>query len=228
MTSDPTTAHVGKTGKPMKTDELILAITRDGARIRHRPILANALIILTSYAAVMGLFFLFLGLRRDIALPGATTAIMTKLAIAAAMMLSGLVLARRLLQPAEGNRKERWLLAAAPVVLAVALMVDIQQSGLVGWQDRLIGTHGLRCLILIPLLAALPLAAMLSALRSGAVIHRKLAGASAAIAATGMGTTLYALNCVDDSPLFIAFWYGLATFIVMAVSLAVSRRALAW
>ena len=62
-------------------------------------------------------------------------------------------------------------------------------------------------MILIPMLSVLPLAALLFALRQGAPSRPALTGAVAGLAATGIGATLYASHCMDDSPLFMAAWY---------------------
>ena len=52
----------------------------------------------------------------------------------------------------------------------------------------------------------------------------RLAGAAAA----GIAATLYAANCPDDSPLFVASWYPLATMIVVAVGAFAGERLLRW
>jgi hypothetical protein len=51
-----------------------------------------------------------------------------------------------------------------------------------------------------------------------------LAGAAAA----GIAATLYASNCPDDSPLFVASWYPLATLLVVAIGAVAGDRLLRW
>ena len=41
-----------------------------------------------------------------------------------------------------------------------------------------------------------------------------LAGAIAGIAASGIAAAFYALDCADDSPLFVCTWYPLATLAI--------------
>jgi hypothetical protein len=55
-----------------------------------------------------------------------------------------------------------------------------------------------------------------------------LSGALAGAAAAGVAATIYATNCTDDSPLFVASWYPLATLIVAAVGALAGRRFLQW
>ena len=53
-------------------------------------------------------------------------------------------------------------------------------------------------------------------------------GDAAGRARKPLAATLYATNCTDDSPLFVAFWYSLATLIVMAAGALAGRRLLRW
>ena len=73
-----------------------------------------------------------------------------------------------------------------------------------------------------------PLAALIFALREGAPAHPAWTGALAGAAAAGVAATIYATNCTDDSPLFVASWYPLATLIVVAAGALAGRRFLAW
>jgi hypothetical protein len=50
----------------------------------------------------------------------------------------------------------------------------------------------------------------------------------AGAAAAGVGALVYASSCPDDSPLFVATWYPLATLICMGVGALAGRRFLAW
>jgi hypothetical protein len=50
----------------------------------------------------------------------------------------------------------------------------------------------------------------------------------AGLAAGGIAATFYATNCADDSPLFVATWFSLATLIVAASGYLMGRRLLAW
>ncbi len=53
-------------------------------------------------------------------------------------------------------------------------------------------------------------------------------GAAAGLAARGIAAPFYAANSIDDSPLFVANWYPLASFIVAGVSYFVGARLLRW
>ena len=72
------------------------------------------------------------------------------------------------------------------------------------------------------------LAAMLFILRDGAPLRPALAGAAAGLAAGGLGAALYAAHCTDDSPLFVAAWYGVAIAAVAAAGALAGARWLRW
>jgi len=93
---------------------------------------------------------------------------------------------------------------------------------------RLIGTNALHCLTLIPLMSIPPLTALIVAMRAGAPSHPALTGALAGAAAAGAAATIYAANCTDDSPLFVASWYPLATLVVVAAGALAGRKWLQW
>jgi hypothetical protein len=84
------------------------------------------------------------------------------------------------------------------------------------------------CLASIPLLSMAPLAAMLVALRAGAPRSAGLAGAVTGLIAGGIGATLYATNCTDDSPLFVALWYPIAIALVALAGAVIGGRLLRW
>jgi hypothetical protein len=90
----------------------------------------------------------------------------------------------------------------------------------------MIGNNAMACMASIPLFALPFLAAALLALRRGAPSRPTLAGAVAGLVAAGLGATLYASHCADDSPLFVVVWYSIATAFVAAVGAAAGRLML--
>jgi hypothetical protein len=48
----------------------------------------------------------------------------------------------------------------------------------------------------------------------------------AGLLSAGLGATLYASHCTDDSPLFVATWYPLAIAMVTAVGAIAGRKML--
>jgi hypothetical protein len=96
------------------------------------------------------------------------------------------------------------------------------------WMPTMVGTNAMGCMVLIPLLSALPLVVMIIALRQGAPARPALAGAVAGLVAAGIAATFYATHCQNDSPLFMAVWYAMATAIVAAAGALLGARLLRW
>ena len=78
----------------------------------------------------------------------------------------------------------------------------------------------------IPPLSLPLLAAALIGLRHGAPNRPALAGALAGMLSAGLAATLYAAQCTDDLPLFVATWYTIATAMVAAIGALAGSRML--
>jgi hypothetical protein len=91
---------------------------------------------------------------------------------------------------------------------------------------RLVGSNSLVCISAIPLLSLPLLAGALFAMRHGAPARPAVAGAFAGLVSAGLAATLYASHCTDDSPLFVATWYTLATALVTAIGALAGARVL--
>lgn len=78
----------------------------------------------------------------------------------------------------------------------------------------------------VPLLSLPLLAASLIGLRHGAPARPALAGAMAGLLSAGLAATLYAAHCPDDSPLFVATWYTVATALVTAIGALLGSKVL--
>jgi hypothetical protein len=66
------------------------------------------------------------------------------------------------------------------------------------------------------------------AMRHGAPASPARAGAAVGCLAASIGATLYALYCIEDSPLFVAVWYPIATGLVTAIGALAGARWLRW
>jgi hypothetical protein len=174
------------------------------------------------------IFAMRLGFRPDIVTREALFAIAGKLMFTISLSIAALCL---LLQEAvPGQRSGRlWLLLLVPfAILCLESAFEFWSYGLDGWQDRLVGRNGWRCLVVIPALAIVPLIGLFSVLHAGAPTRPMVAGGLAGVAAMGLAATFYALNCPDDSPLFVTVWYGLALSIVAFVGTAAARAFSKW
>ncbi|GAB4259805.1 MAG: hypothetical protein Kow0013_02850 [Pararhodobacter sp.] len=84
------------------------------------------------------------------------------------------------------------------------------------------------CLISIPVLAALPLAVTLWAMRAGAPAHPALSGALAGTVAAGIGAAVYSLHCPNDALMYFFSAYGTSMLTVVAAGALIGARLLRW
>jgi hypothetical protein len=91
---------------------------------------------------------------------------------------------------------------------------------------RLVGKNSWICMTAIPALSLPLLAGALIGLRHGAPARPAVAGAIAGLLSAGLAATLYASHCTDDSPLFVAAWYTIATALVTAIGALAGAKLL--
>jgi hypothetical protein len=212
----------------VKTSELIAALSADPVpepiRLGRRVALALAI----GFVGSVALYCLMLGPRPDIAAGVETMRFWMKCVDSIAFALPTLLLTLRLSRPdAKPGALALWLLAPL-LLLAAGVVAELALTPQSAWMSRLMGANAVHCTITIPMLAAPVLAALIVALRAGAPLHPALTGAMAGAAAAGVGALVYASSCPDDSPLFVATWYPLATLICMGIGALAGRRLLVW
>ncbi|HZZ60230.1 MAG TPA: DUF1109 domain-containing protein [Roseiarcus sp.] len=212
----------------MKTSEFIAALAADPVPepvdLGRRFAAASALGLIGALA----LYALFVGPRPDFAEAARTARFNLKFLDALALALPSLMLLVRLARPdAKPGVLGLWLLAPL-VLLAFAVSVELAVTPSGAWMARLIGENWMYCTTMIPMMAAPILAALILAVRAGAPRSPAGSGALAGAASAGIAAFLYASHCPDDSPLFVATWYPLATLICAAVGALAGRRFLAW
>ncbi|MBX4994818.1 hypothetical protein ABID08_006281 [Rhizobium binae] len=211
----------------MKTEDLITLIAQDTRRPVNLTSVLSAAVV--SGALVSGLaFFLTLGFRHDIAQAIETVRFDFKFVITLSLFAAALSLAGPVIRPGSDIGRRRWLLLIAPVLLLAATTLELLVTPSDVWLDKLIGHNALHCLTIIPALSAFPGTFLFLAMRQGAPENPGLAGALAGLVSVGIAATLYATNCFDDSPLFVAAWYPLATLIVVTVGYFAGKRFLRW
>jgi hypothetical protein len=179
-------------------------------------------------AAVVGMGFLVVfGVRADLTTAGLAPTLV-KLAMGALFAVGAAISAANFARPEISAAPVAKWLASVFFFLAFLVAVDGASVGLDGWLNRMSGKSILTCLTVIPMLAALPLAASLLALRLGATIRPVASGALAGLASAGLAILAFGFHCIEDSLLFIAAWYSLAAAIVALAGAALGRVMLRW
>ncbi|WP_353645227.1 NrsF family protein [Mesorhizobium sp. WSM2239] len=212
----------------MDTHDLIKALAADTRRpaASLSSVWWGAAVLAVAFAAVV--FFVTLGPRPDIAAAAETPRFLFKFVATVTLAASAFGLARALSRPGKSWRRAIPFLATAPVLVAIAVIVELIALPRDAWSARMVGTNSLVCLTYIPLIGIGPLAIFLLALRQGAPTRPRLAGAVAGLVAGGIAATLYAAHCTDDSPLFVATWYTVAIAGLALVGAAAADRFVRW
>jgi hypothetical protein len=212
----------------VKTTEFIAALAADPVpeRVNFGRRIAAAIAI--GLVGAIAIYAYRLGLRPDFPEAIRTVRFNLKFVDALALALPSVLLLVRLVRPdAEPGALALWLFAPL-ILLALAVVVELMVVPSDEWLPRLIGHNMRYCTTMIPLMAAPILVALIVAMRAGAPPHPGWTGALTGAAAAGIASFLYASHCPDDSPLFVATWYPIATIVCASVGALAGRRFLAW
>jgi hypothetical protein len=210
----------------MKTNDLVALLARDD---RRDPSPASALLrTLLPAGVASAVVLLCIGLRPDLGAAFQTPRFDMKLLLNLALWIAAMGLTLRLARPID--RAGIWpvLLWVIPAILLAGVLVELFTVPREQWWPVAHGRNSTWCLRIIPALALAPLMASLWVLRRAAPARPALAGAAAGLMCAGLAGSLYALHCPDDSPLFVAIWYVLATGVVTLAGALLGARLLRW
>jgi hypothetical protein len=210
----------------MDTDRLIQTLAADNDS-RDRPVgavLARALLIALPVSAAM--LLATLGIRPDFRTAMHNPFFDLKFVVTLALALPAIAISLHLSRPEASLRGWAWLLLLPVAILAMGISGEMMLPQRLPMMTRLIGTNSRVCLTAIPVFSLPLLAAALFGLRHGAPARPAVAGALAGLLSAGLAATLYAAHCNDDSPLFVATWYTLATALVTAIGALAGAKLL--
>jgi len=188
------------------------------------------LAIVTGGAIAFGLMLVTVGPRPDLQSTAHLEWVAVKLLFALSVIGTGALLLNRSMRPGLENATN-WTLVLFPFLAALAVAFAVLLGQPQAWRELLRGAttvSSVRSLVLIMSFAAIPLAAVIYALRQGAPTRLKLCGGIAGIVAGGIGAAAYAFNCASDTIPFIAIWYSAAIIICAAIGSQVGPRLLRW
>jgi hypothetical protein len=208
----------------MDTDQLIRTLAADN----RRPALPVGVVLTLALLAVapvsVAIFLIGLGVRPDVMTAMHDPFFDLKFVVTLALAIAAIAVSLHLSRPEARLRHWAWLLAIPAGLLAAGLSAEMMLPQRLPAMTRLIGSNSRVCLTAIPLMALPLLLAALAALRHGAPARPALEGALAGLMSAGLAATLYASHCTDDSPLFVATWYTLATALVTALGALAGSR----
>jgi len=96
------------------------------------------------------------------------------------------------------------------------------------WDKMVMGEEWLECLLSIPIIAIVPFAAIIAAVRRAAPTNLVRTGAFAGLISGGVSAMAYALHCTDDSLPFVAVWYGGTIVLCTLAGAILGPRLLRW
>jgi len=211
----------------LKTDELIAALAQD--RQRTAPpgrLIARTLPLALLVAAV--LLLSTAGPRADLLDVLSAPRFLYKFVLTLSLAVPALVLLPKVATPVPNAGAWQRALWLAPLVLLIGVVLELLVLPGASWLPSAIGHNARWCLTMVPLLAAVPLAACLYCLRQAAPANPARAGAVAGLASGALAATVYAVHCTDDSPLFVALWYTLGVLFVSGVGAWLAARLARW
>lgn len=211
----------------MKTDDLIRALSADTLPARPLSVILIAGLI-PAFAVCVGAVWAILGFRPDFAHSLLAPLSVARFILTGALGFAGLRLALALSRPVDRPRFGLWPLTLVGVAALGLLIWAYVSTPAEARQMALVGKTISTCLISIPLLSILPVAAVLAMLRHGATTAPRLASMVAGLAGGGIAAAIYATHCTEDSPLFYVTWYGVAIVGVTVVATLIGPRLLRW
>ena len=210
----------------MKTEQLIRTLAADNEH-RARPVgFVLALALIAAAPVSLAMFMAELGVRPDVMTAMHNPFFDLKFVVTLALAISAIMVSLHLSRPEASLKGWAWLLLIPAGILAAAIASEMMMPQRAPMMTRLIGSNSRVCMTAIPLMALPLLAAALIALRHGAPARPAVAGAIAGLLSAGLAATLYASHCSDDSPLFVATWYSIATALVAAIGALAGSRVL--
>ena len=210
----------------METEQLIRTLAADNPH-HARPVgLLLTFGLLAAAPVSVAMFMMALGVRPDVMTAMHNPFFDMKFVVTLAMAISAVAVSLHLSRPEASLRRWGWLLLIPAAILALEIGSEMMMPQRLPMMTRLIGSNSRTCMTAIPLMSLPLLVAALIGLRSGAPARPGVAGAIAGLLSAGLAATLYASHCTDDSPLFVATWYTIATALVTAVGALVGSRVL--
>jgi hypothetical protein len=193
----------------MKTEDLISMLSNNVESVDHRRVGRNIAIAVAAGAAIaVATVFFVLGPRTDLTTVGTYIPALFKVAFTFVILVPASIYLIRLTRPG-GERRSSAALIVLPFI-AVILLCTLSLGFAPGshWKGAILSNEWLECVISIPLIAIVPFAMIIWAVRQMAPTDLARTGAFAGLVAGCLSATGYALHCADDSVPFFALWYG--------------------
>jgi len=213
----------------MKTDDLVAVLSTNVEPVR-RGLVGRTISIAVAAGAVvaLGIMFAALGLRADLTTARATIFMLLKIAFALAVIGVALRYLLRLARPGAERGISPLTIVVPFAAIAVLGAISLGFAPSSHWDMMILDDEWLECLLSIPIIAIVPFAVVIFAVRRAAPTNLVRTGAVAGLLAGGVSAVAYALHCTGDSLPFVAIWYGATIVLCTLAGAALGPRLLRW
>ena len=213
----------------MKTDDLIAMLSTNVEPVDHRrPAWTIGAALAAGAAVAVAAAVVALGLRSELTGIPALGAVLLKVAFALAALVPASIFLIRHVRPGRERGMSLALLAAPFVVIMLGAALSLALAPRAHWSGMMAGHDWLECVVSIPLIAVVPFALLVWAVRRAAPTDLARAGALAGLVAGCLSAAGYALHCVDDSVPFVALWFGGTIALCTVAGWKLGPRLLRW
>lgn len=213
----------------MKTTDLVDMLSANVEPV-GRGLVGRTISIAVAAGAVIALGFMLVGLgvRADLTTIQAVAFLLLKLAFALAVVGVAVLYLTRLARPGAGRGMSPLTIAVPFAAIALLGAISLGDAPSSHWNRMIFGDAWLECLLSIPIIAVLPFAVTILAIRRAAPTNLVRSGAVAGLIAGGVSAMAYALHCTDDSLPFVAVWYGGTIVLCTLAGAVLGPRLLRW
>ena len=213
----------------MKTEDLIDILSRNVEPVDHRQTVRNmGMAVIGGAAVAVAIVVFVLGPRAGLTTAATFIPALLKVAVTAIILIPASIYLIKLTRPG-GEQQSSAALVALPfiaVMLLAALSLAFTPS--YHWNGKLFGDEWLECLISIPLIAIVPFAVIVWAVRQMAPTDLARTGAFVGLVAGCVSAIGYAVHCADDSVPFFVLWYGGTIALCTFAGWKLGPRLLRW
>jgi hypothetical protein len=209
----------------MKTDDLIALLSSHVEPVRPRRVgwILGGAVGISAVLATCGTMFA-LGIRPDLV----WSALVLKLAFSLAVLVPASIYLIRLARPG-GERNTPIAIMALPFLgIMLVAGINLAYEPVAHWDHMITGRDWLECLISIPIIAIVPFAVLVWAVRRMAPTDLVRTGAFVGLVAGSLSAAGYAFHCMDDSTPFVALWYGGTIVLCTLAGATLGPRLLRW
>jgi hypothetical protein len=213
----------------MKTDDLVALLSTNPEPV-DRGLVARTLGVALGTSSILasGITIVGLGVRSDLMTARALIFVVIKLVFAVAIVSLALIYLTRLARPGAQRKTSSFLIAMPFLVIVVLAAISLGLAPSSHWDKMIVGDQWLQCLVSVPVIAIVPFAISIWAVRTAAPTNLARTGAFAGLIAGGVSAVAYALHCTDDSLPFVAVWYGGTIVLCTLAGAALGPRLLRW